>query len=200
MKFWHFIIFLAGLLLGFPFCLGARPVIVLDPGHGGEDRGGLPHQRIPEKVMTLDVGLRLERVLQGLGYQVVMTRRSDRTVSLQERCRIANRIRNCIFVSIHFDSYYNSRSNGATTFYAKWNSNRLASLVHRRLMQRLQPIANRGVKRARFYVIRNTLSPSILIEGGFLTNRRESERILSPNYRQALANAIAMGILDYTGH
>ena len=54
------------------------------------------------------------------------------------------------------------------------------------------------MKRARFYVIRNTLAPSILVEGGFLTNRRESERILLPNYRQALANAIALGILDYS--
>ena len=199
MKFRRLLICLIVGWIGSVSFLEAKPIIVIDPGHGGEDRGGLPNQRIPEKVMTLDVGLRLERVLQNLGYQVVMTRRSDRTVSLQERCRIANRIRNCIFVSIHFDSYYNSRSNGATTFYTKWNSSRLASLIHRRLLQRLQPIANRGVKRARFYVIRNTLSPSVLVEGGFLTNRRESERILTPTYRQTLANAVAMGILDYTG-
>lgn len=192
-------LFLVILLVGLNSIMQGRPVIVIDPGHGGEDRGGLPHQRIPEKVMTLDVGLRLERALQSLGYQVVLTRRTDRFIPLPERCRVANRIRNCIFVSIHFDAYYNSNSNGATTYYAKWNSSRLASLVHRRLMQRLQPVANRGVKRARFYVIRNTFAPSILVEGGFLTNRRESERILTPNYRQALANAIAMGILDYTG-
>ena len=177
----------------------ARPVIVIDPGHGGEDRGGLPGQRIPEKVMTLDVGLRLERVLQNLGYQVVMTRRSDRFVTLAERCRIANRIRNCVFVSIHFDAYYNRESHGVTTYYTKWNSSRLATLIHRRMLQRLQPVTSRGVKRARFYVIRNTLAPSVLVEGGFLTSRQESERILSPNYRQALANAIALGILDYTG-
>lgn len=197
MKFWKvFILFFV--FVGIFFHVQARPVVVIDPGHGGEDRGGLPRQRIPEKVMTLDVGLRLERVLLNLGYRVVMTRRSDRFVSLSERCRIANRIRNCIFISIHFDAYYNSRSNGVGTYYAKYNSGRLATLIQRRLVQRLRP-TNRGVKRARFYVIRNTFSPSVLIEGGFLTNPRESQKILSTNYRQALANAIAQGILDYGG-
>ncbi|MBX7157768.1 MAG: N-acetylmuramoyl-L-alanine amidase [Verrucomicrobiae bacterium] len=198
MKCWKVFIF-AILLFGIFSCIQARPIVVIDPGHGGEDRGGLPGQRIPEKVMTLDVGLRLERILLNLGYKVVMTRQSDRFVSLAERCRVANRIRNCIFVSIHFDAYYNSRSNGVSTHYAKYNSGRLATLVHRRLVQRLNPMMNRGVKRARFYVIRNTYCPSILVEGGFLTNRRECERILSPNYRQAMANAIAQGILDYGG-
>src|SRR5690349_6725219 len=80
----------------------ARPVVVIDAGHGGYDRGGMPGQRIPEKGYTLDVAKRLASTLEAAGYRTVLTRRSDVFVPLGTRCDIANQQRNAIFVSIHF--------------------------------------------------------------------------------------------------
>src|SRR5438128_11557293 len=78
--------------------------IVIDPGHGGFDRGGIPGQRVPEKTMTLDVAQRLKAVLTAYGYRVVMTRDSDVFVPLGTRVAIANSYRDAIFVFIHFNS------------------------------------------------------------------------------------------------
>src|SRR5204863_8963026 len=87
----------------FASCLfGQSPAtVVIDAGHGGYDRGGVPGQRITEKDKTLDVALRLRRILQEDGYKVIMTRDQDVFVPLGTRVTIANSYRNAIFISIH---------------------------------------------------------------------------------------------------
>ena len=82
----------------------SNTVVVIDAGHGGFDRGGIPGQRVPESMMTLDVALRLRSLLQASGYRVVMTRSSDVFIPLGTRVAIANAYRNGIFVCIHFNS------------------------------------------------------------------------------------------------
>src|SRR6476469_3176222 len=96
---------------------GGLPTIVIDAGHGGHDRGGIPGQRIAEKDMTLDVAQRLRNVLSASGYRVVMTRDSDVFVPLGTRCAIANSNRNAIFVSVNFNSATRGGASGIETYF-----------------------------------------------------------------------------------
>ena len=91
--------------------------VVIDAGHGGFDRGGIPGQRVSEKDMTLDVARRLKSVLEASGYRVVMTRDSDVFVPLGTRTAIANSNRNAIFVSVHFNSATRSGASGIETYF-----------------------------------------------------------------------------------
>ena len=114
----------------------ALPTVVIDAGHGGHDRGGVPGDRYPEKIYTLDVAKRLEARLRAAGYRTVMTRRGDYFVSLGARCGIANSQRNAIFVSIHFNSATREGANGIETYYYSRQSGRLASAIHSRALMR----------------------------------------------------------------
>ncbi len=91
--------------------------VVIDAGHGGHDRGGIPGQRIAEKVMTLDVAQRLRNVLEASGYHVVMTRDSDVFVPLGTRVAIANSYRNAIFVCVHFNATNRMGASGIETYF-----------------------------------------------------------------------------------
>lgn len=175
----------------------AANVVVIDAGHGGGDRGGIPRQRVAEKEWTLKTALRLSGELKQRGFDVVMTRTSDEFISLSERCRIANSRKDAIFVSVHYDAYRREAADGVTTYYTGSRSEKLAQLVHKRVVGAVKPETNRGYKRARFYVLRNTLCPAVLVEGGFLTNGRESRKIQTAEYQQALAAAIADGVAEY---
>ena len=167
--------------------------IVVDAGHGGPDRGGVPYQRIGEKGMTLDVSLRLKRVLEARGYRVIMTRSSDVFVPLGTRVAIANAHRGSTFVSVHFNSSRRAGANGVETYYYRSDSASLAASIHRNVVAGA-PTENRGIRRRGFYVLRRTRVPSVLVECGFLTNPAEGRLAQSPTYRQQLAERIARGI------
>jgi N-acetylmuramoyl-L-alanine amidase len=168
--------------------------IVLDAGHGGFDRGGVPGQRISEKDKTLDVALRLRQILRASGYRVVMTRDGDYFVPLPTRVAIANSYRDATFVSIHFNCAPRSGANGIETYYYRGDSANLAARIHRNVVAGA-PSENRGIRRRGFYVIRKTAIPSVLVECGFLTNPTEGQLSLTAQYRQQLAQEIANGII-----
>jgi N-acetylmuramoyl-L-alanine amidase len=172
---------------------GQSRTIVVDAGHGGYDRGGVPGQRITEKDKTLDVAQRLRRILQAQGYRVVMTRDSDVFVPLGTRCSIANAYRGASFVSIHFNCAPRVGANGIETYYYRSDSSGLAASIHRNVVS-ISPSENRGIRRRGFYVLRRTAIPSVLVECGFLTNPTEGRLALSPEYRERLAEQIARGI------
>src|SRR6202011_1323370 len=174
---------------------GQRPstTVIIDAGHGGFDRGGIPGQRVPEKVMTLDVPQRLKAILQASGYRVVMTRDSDVFVTLGNRVAIANSYRDAIFVCIHFNATPRSAASGIETYFYSSESLPLASAIHYYVAGGA-PSANRGVRRRGFYVLRNTRIPSVLVECGFLTNPNEAQYAQNSAYRQKLALEIAHGI------
>ena len=173
----------------------SRPstVVVIDAGHGGFDRGGIPGQRVAEKTMTLDVALRLRQLLQASGYRVVMTRDSDVFVPLPTRVAIANSYRNGIFVCIHFNATPRSGANGIETYFYSSQSLPLASAIHYYVAGGA-PSENRGVRRRGYYVLRRTTIPSVLVECGFLTNPTEAQYAQNAGYRQKLADEIARGI------
>ena len=173
----------------------SRPstVVVIDAGHGGYDRGGIPGQRVAEKVMNLDVAQRLRGVLQASGYRVFMTRDSDVFVPLGTRVAIANSYRDAIFVCIHFNSATRAGASGIETYFYSRESLALASAVHYYVAGGA-PSSNRGVRRRGYFVLRRTRIPAVLVECGFLTNPTEAQYAQSSAYRQKLAEEIARGI------
>ena len=169
--------------------------VVIDPGHGGQDLGG-QWGRVYEKHLALDTAVRLEKHLKNMGYRTVMTRRSDYFLTLPQRCQIANRYRNAIFVSVHFNYTWKQDVSGLETFYFNSEGQKIANQVQNSLIRFTRSI-DRNEKFARFYVIRNTKMPSILVEGGFVSNEAERKRMKTARFREALARAIADGIRRY---
>lgn len=169
--------------------------VVIDPGHGGHDNGG-QWGRVYEKHLALDTAYRLESKLKALGYQTVMTRRSDYFISLPQRVTTGNRYNNAIFVSIHFNYTWKQEVSGLETFYSSAQGQRLAYHVQNSLIKRTRTV-DRKVKYARFYVIRHSKLPAILVEGGFVSNASERNRMKSAWFRESLAQGITDGIQRY---
>src|SRR5437899_5307618 len=170
-------------------------VVVIDAGHAGFDRGGIPRQLVPEKTMNLDVAQRLKAVLTAYGYRVVMTRDSDVFVPLGTRVAIANSYRDAIFVCIHFNAARRRSASGIETYFYSSQSLPLASAIHYYVAGGA-PSSNRGVRRRGFYVLRRTTIPSVLVECGFLTNAAEANYAQSADYRQKLAEEIGRGVRE----
>jgi N-acetylmuramoyl-L-alanine amidase len=175
---------------------GRFNTVVIDAGHGGFDRGGIRRNIIPEKGVTLDVALRLERSLRNAGFKTVMTRSDDRFVTLDRRVAIANAHPDAIFICIHFNSAWRPGARGIETFYAAPSEAPLAIRIQRNLMTTTSG-DNRGVKRASFYVLRRTRTRAVLVECGFLTNSQDAALASRASYRQRLADQISRAIIDY---
>ena len=172
---------------------GAYPTVVIDPGHGGHDRGGIPGQRACEKALALDVGKRLSEIMKENGVKTVLTRSDDTFIPLARRVAIGNAHPDALFVSIHFNSALRRGANGFETYYYNPKGGRVAVRVESELAK-VRHGENRGVKRRPYYVLRKTRIPSVLVECGFLTNPGEAALCSKPEYRQSLARAIARGI------
>jgi N-acetylmuramoyl-L-alanine amidase len=168
--------------------------VVIDAGHGGFDRGGIPGQRVAEKTMTLDVAQRLRKKLREAGYQVIMTRDSDFFVPLPTRVAVANAHRDAIFVSIHFNAAPRAGADGIETYYYTNESAGLAANIHRHVVGGAIS-ENRGIRRRGYYVLRRSSIPAVLVECGFLTNPTEARFALQSSYRDRLADRIADGIM-----
>jgi len=172
---------------------GSSTTVVIDAGHGGSDRGGIPGQRVAEKEVTLDVAQRLKKALASSGYRVVMTRDSDVYVPLATRVAIANSYPNAIFVSIHFNSARRTGAGGIETYFYNRESLPLASAIHY-FVAGGAPSSNRNVRRRGYYVLRKAAVPAVLVECGFLTNPTEAAYAQTASYRQKLAEEIAAGV------
>ena len=172
--------------------------VVIDPGHGGHDRGGIPGQRVAEKVMALDTARRLEILLREAGFRTIMTRRDDTFVSLPGRVAIANAQRNAIFISIHYNAAPRAEAEGFETYYYSKRSAKLAAACYSRIVQAWWG-TRRGLRTRGFFVIRKTNIPSVLVEPGFLTNPREAGLISRPEVRQRVATLLAAAIISKRG-
>ncbi|MEP2776104.1 MAG: N-acetylmuramoyl-L-alanine amidase [Luteolibacter sp.] len=185
------------LMLAFSAVAGAYDfrTVIIDPGHGGHDKGG-QWGRVYEKHLALDTSVRLESHLKKMGYNTVLTRRSDYFVSLPGRMSIANDYKNAIFISIHYNYTWKESVSGIETFYYSSQSKKLADYVHGGVMSRVK-VNDRKVKYARYYVIRNCSIPSILVEGGFVSNSNERSRMKTAWFRDAIARGIADGVQGF---
>lgn len=173
----------------------AKKVVVIDPGHGGSDVGAT-RNGIYEKTITLDVSKKVADMLRNKGYEVVMTRATDKTVSLQERVEISENSNPDLFVSIHVNSSNSETPSGLETHYYKDNSLELAKNVHASMLNNINS-PNRGLFKSKFYVINHTTAPAILVEIGFLSNPSERDQLISEHRKQATAKAIVEGIYEY---
>lgn len=200
---------------------GGFRTVILDPGHGGHDSGAVGAWG-REKDYTLDVALRARNLLSRSGYRVEMTRSTDVFIPLEKRAAFANQFKDAIFVSIHFNSSENKAASGIETFvlsprgvpsfaqdgprvsdYQLCRGNArdaeniaLATAMHASILRRLK-MPDRGIKRARYLVIREVEIPGVLLEGGFLSCLRDSRMVASSNYRQQMANGIVDAIHNY---
>jgi N-acetylmuramoyl-L-alanine amidase len=169
--------------------------VVIDPGHGGFDRGGIRGQTVPEKMVALDTALRLQKILQRAGLRTVMTRSTDVFVPLSVRSSIANSERDAVFVSIHYNASPRSSAHGIETYSENNRGAVLAARIQRQLITGVST-ENRGVRSAEYYVLRKCRLPAVLVECGFLTNPTEAQLALTPDYRQEVAQQIAAGIIE----
>jgi N-acetylmuramoyl-L-alanine amidase len=189
--FWLFVTHISTIANGRP------SVVIVDPGHGGFDRGGIPRLSLAEKELTLDTAKRLSRILRSRSeIKVVMTRDDDTFVSLPRRTAVANRYagKDAVFISIHYNAGLRERAYGIETYYNNRRAYRLAALVHPRVIQAADSI-DRGIRHRGYWVLRANRLPAILVECGFMTNRAEAGRIQRARYRDRIARAIADGLL-----
>jgi N-acetylmuramoyl-L-alanine amidase len=169
--------------------------VVIDAGHGGKDSGAVRRAAPPEKVVALDVAQRLNRKLRESQFRTVMTRSSDVFVPLDQRVAIGNRQENSIFVSVHFNDSGRRGIQGYETYYASPYARALAQKIHSKLLT-LPGARNRGVQTANFRVVRNAVYPSVLLELGFLSNRKDVAQARRAAYREQLAEKIAEAIVE----
>lgn len=176
-----------------------RVMIVIDPGHGGPmDFGGVGIGGMREKDIVLPMSLEVAQILEQNNIQVVMTRKTDRDLDLPPRSELANRVGADLFVSIHANAISMSRPdvNGLETFYYQ-SGQVLAQYIQNSMLEAFPTMNNRGVKRARFHVLRHTKMPAALVEVGFVTGNYDSRILADPGQRSRMAQAIARGILKY---
>jgi N-acetylmuramoyl-L-alanine amidase len=170
--------------------------VVVDAGHGGKDSGAWRRHGPPEKVVALDVALRVDRKLRESQLKTVLTRASDTFIPLDGRVTLGNEQKNSIFVSIHFNDARRRGVEGVETYYYSPYAFDLAARIERNLST-LPGTVNRGVHTARFRVLRNAQYPSVLVECGYLSNRAEARDAADASYREKLADKIAEAIVDY---
>ena len=169
--------------------------VVVDAGHGGRDNGAFRRYGGAEKNATLDVATRLASKLRESQFRVIMTRSSDVFIPLDQRAAISNRQKNAIFVSVHFNDSGRRGIRGFETYYHSPAARTLAYRIQQHLLT-LPGAVNRGVKTANFRVLRKAEYPAVLVECGFLSNRKEGAAARSASRRDDLADRIAEAIVD----
>lgn len=183
-------------------------LIVIDPGHGGDDTGtaSSTKPRYQEKFLTLSTAKFLKEFLRQMGYRTLMTRSDDTFIPLLERAAIANEVDGnaVLFVSVHYNSAPSQEAHGIEVFFHQSEANKVRAKASKELAAMIldEVIQNtgaksRGVKNGNFAVIRETKMPAILIEGGFMTNQEEMALIKDPAYVKRLAHGIARGVDHY---
>src|SRR6266853_4119462 len=192
--------FFAAIVIPFIVIADARAdvpfsTVVIDPGHGGWDRGGIPSQIVPEKTVAFDTALRLQKLLQRAGLRTVMTRSTDIFVPLPVRSAIADAERDAIFVSIHYNAARRSSAHGIETYSENNRGAVLAARIQQEIIDRVST-ENRGIRSAKYYVLRKCRLPAVLVECGFLTNPTEAQLALTTAYREPIAEQIAVGIVE----
>nr|HPI02008.1 N-acetylmuramoyl-L-alanine amidase [Bacillota bacterium] len=172
-------------------------LILIDPGHGGKD-GGAVGNALKEKDVNLDISLRLRALLETQGAVVIMTRSDDTKVELLERANIANLLLPDAIVCIHANSVISQLPNGTETYYFNNDtlSKELADSVHKSLVDRIR-LTNRGLFKKEYYMVKETYSPSVLVEVGFLSNAQDAAMLSDQAFRAKAAEGIYDGLVSY---
>lgn len=186
-------------LVIFIFCAlsalgGKYTTIILDAGHGGKDRGA-KWGGISEAYLNLTLTKRVESLLKANRIPVRLTRTSDVYLSLAQRAAVANRYRDAIFLSIHFNAHTNTSFTGVETFYISEKGKRIATNIQSGVIRQTKA-RNRGIKFGKeFAVLNKTNGPAVLVECGFMSNPYERRRCSEAWYQALLARGIVDGII-----
>ena len=189
-------------------------IIIIDAGHGGEDSGAVAKDGTLEKDIALKVAFAVGKAFSDKGYAVVYTRTEDKLLyepeenikgirkisDLKNRCKLAELYPEAVFVSIHMNSFGDSKYSGLQVYYSNGNehSYNLASKIQTSVKTTLQENNNRLIKSGEgIYILENVTSPAVLIECGFMTNFEECEKLSKKEYRKQLSLAIVCGIIEY---
>jgi N-acetylmuramoyl-L-alanine amidase len=179
------------------------PIVVLDPGHGGDNAGTkmaiAPHTK--EKTLALQTAHKVRDLLEQWGYTVRLTRTKDVFVPLEKRVELARQFKGSLFVSLHYNHAPNKEAHGIEIFYFEKSkfaksSKRLGQDILKNIIAKTKA-ASRGVHAADFHVLRENSMPAVLVEGGFFSNVQEAKKLSNPKYLNTLSLAIAKGIDDF---
>lgn len=191
------------------------PVIIVDPGHGGVDGGAIGADGTYEKHLNLIIAQKLNDILNLSGIKTIMIRNDDVSIhnnsaktirekkvsDLHNRLKIIEETQNAIFISIHQNSFENSKYYGSEVFYSPNNaeSKKLAGIIQNNIIQLLQPSNTRVIKKAdsSIFILYKAKKTAVMIECGFISNIEEVNRLKAPEYQQKMAFAIFCGILNY---
>ncbi|MCI3923613.1 N-acetylmuramoyl-L-alanine amidase [Paenibacillus sp. TRM 82003] len=194
--------------------IGLAAKVVVDPGHGGTDPGAVGINGLYEKTVNDEISKRLKQLLEQHGYEVLMTRQTDRNLSLQERVEIAKAAEADLFVSVHANAHPSSSVRGTMVLYhdaSKPNpdypaspemralspqSRQLAQLIQSSMLEQV-PNVDRGLLKSSAYVVRMGNIPSVLVETAFLSNAQDAKLLASPTIRDKYAVGILNGIMKY---
>ncbi|MEB3057232.1 N-acetylmuramoyl-L-alanine amidase [Bacillus pseudomycoides] len=175
----------------------SKKVIVIDPGHGGNDPGSIGPKGTKEKDITLKTAKSIQKKLEEKGMTVILTREDDTFVPLKNRVATSQNKSADLFLSIHYDGFTTNDVKGVTTYYYKGlKEQALAETIHEHLFKHIQA-KNRGVKSGDYYVLRENQKPSILLELGYITNPEDEERMNSQQFQADVASGIVNGVIEY---
>ena len=189
-------LFLSLLILALPAQAYRFSRVIVDPGHGGKDKGAI-WGGVRESNLNLKVARKVETLLKARKIPVTLTRRSDQFISLTQRAAISNRYRNAIFVSIHFNASRHTYVRGVETYYASANGRRLAQSIQKRMISKLN-LKDRKIRSGKqFAVLNKTHCTAVLVECGYISNYAERKRCNTSWYQSLCASAIVEGIINY---
>lgn len=186
--------------------------IVIDAGHGGIDGGATSCTGVLESQLNLEIALRLEDMFHLLGYDTVMIRRTDESIytqgntiasqkvsDLKERVRITNETHNAVLISLHQNTFQDSKYHGAQVFYSdNEHSKKIAQLLQTSVISTLNPDSQRKPKPAKgVYLMEHITCPGILVECGFLTNPEEEAQLRDSVYQMKLCAVISTVLSSY---
>lgn len=181
-----------------------EPVIVIDPGHGGEDPGKVGVNDILEKDINLQISMKVRDLLEEVGITVVMTREDDKVPDrkkedLGERVELINKTKPTLALCIHQNSYTTPDIFGAQVFYhtKTEEAEDIATLVQES-MRAIDPNNKREIKENdTYYMLKFSEVPTIIVECGFLTNPTEAQKLTTEEYQNEVAFAICEGIVKW---
>ena len=189
-------------------------VVIIDPGHGGEDSGTVGVNGVYEKDLNLEIAMQIGELLTERGYVVIYTRTDDRLLygeagnivgmkkiyDLKNRCLVSAEYPDAIFLSIHMNSFGESKYSGLQVYYSTGNpeSARLADAIQTEVRETVQPQNNRGTKLGKdLYLMENIDNVAVLVECGFLSNPEECQKLSEKEYQKQLSFAIVCAIIEY---
>ena len=191
-----------------------KNLVIIDAGHGGEDPGAVGASGVYEKDLNLSIATLMATELRNMGYTVVLTRTEDKMLYLPEenikgmrkisdlknRCKLTEEYPDCIFVSIHMNSYGSSKYSGLQTYYSDGNeqSRVLADKIQSSVRKTLQQDNKRQIKNGKsLYLLENSKGTAVIVECGFLSNGIECEKLSQKEYQKELSFSIVCGIIEY---